>query len=342
MLTKVSMSVLGQCLTSGKLDPKWKVFPSILETKNVSIVPVGDSASTHYFSLEHDAPSLALARKSVKLENRTLIIVEPRSVHPEQFRKGVRRQYGRVIALSRRHLNGSMGEIWKGGHLSSPSAVLAEVAKGQQLDRKPNTVGLINENKFSLISGSQYKKRYLVINEFIENGHEFSLAGKDWDKGLAWTIAKQIHSGIRALSARIVPDFRQCHLPMNVNNKNLSYFGRVDSQFDFLRTLQFAVVIENEANYITEKLLNAVIAGCVPLFFGPPLSEFGIPDDVAIQINGLNQSFFDALQNCSREQIDQVILRGRQWITSTSTLARWGVLSGFERLASRIEELSVS
>jgi hypothetical protein len=41
-----------------------------------------------------------------------------------------------------------MGEIWKGGHLSSPAAVIAEVAKGQQLDRKPNTVGMINENKF--------------------------------------------------------------------------------------------------------------------------------------------------------------------------------------------------
>ena len=335
------MSVLGQCLTSANLDPKWKVFPSILESKHVSIVPVGNSESTHYFSLEHDGISLALAEKVVKLERRTLIIVEPRSVHPEQFRKNVRDKYGKIIALSRRHLNESMGEIWEGGHLATPPAVIAEVMKSQLLVRKPNTVGLINENKFSLIAGSQYKKRYLVINEFLDNGHEFSLAGKDWDRGLVWTIAKQIHSAIRALSARVIPDLRESHLPMRVKSKNLKYFGRVDSQFDFLRTLQFAVVIENEANYVTEKLLNAVIAGCVPLFFGPPLSEFGIPDDVAIQINGLNESFYDGMQNCSCEKIDQIILKGREWITSPSTLERWGVLSGFERLASRIEELSV-
>lgn len=336
------MSVLGQCLTSGELDPKWRVFPSVLESKHISIVPVGDPASSHYFSLEHDGTSLALAEKVVKLENRTLIIVEPRSVHPEQFRKGVRRQYGRVIALSRRHLNESLGEIWEGGHLSTPAAVVAEVIKSQQLVRRPNTVGLINENKFSLISGSQYKRRYLVINEFLENEHEFFLAGKDWDRGLVWTIAKQIHSAIRALSAGVVPDFRECHFPMRIKNENLEFLGRVDSQFDFLRTLQFAIVIENEANYVTEKLLNAVIAGCVPLFFGPPLSEFGIPDDVAIQINGLSESFYDALQNCTLEQIDQITLRGRRWITNPSTLERWGVLSGFERLASRIKELSVS
>ena len=341
MLTKVSMSVLGQCLTSGNLDPKWKVFPSILETKNISIVPVGDSASAHYFSLEHDGPSLALASKSVKLENRTLIIVEPRSVHPEQFRKKVRSNYGREITLSRRHWMGTLSEIWHGGHLGSPEAVIAEVTKSQNTIRQPNTVGLINENKFSLVSGNEYKRRYRVINEFLERKHEFSLAGSYWDKSLSWTFAKQAHSAIRTFSAGLIPDLRECHLPLRVQNKYLNYVGRVDSQFAFLRTVQFAIVIENEANYVTEKILNALISGCVPVYFGPPLSEFGIPDEIAIQINGLRFSAYDAVKNCSQERADQIITFGRKWITNPLTLERWSIETGFERLASRIEALTL-
>ena len=244
------------------------------------------------------------------------------------------------MALSHRHLIHKPGEIWFGGHLDTPSKVIADVKTSANIYRNNKSIGMINENKFSLISESLYKKRYLVVKEFIERSQEFQLAGKNWEKGYLWTIAKNIHAGLIALRSQNRPDLKRLYRPLDLGNPNIKYHGRVRSQLEFLRTLKFAVVIENEASYVTEKLLNAIIAGCVPIYLGPPLFEFGIPDDVAIQVNGFGASFYDAFKFSTDDQVNSVLNSGRNWITSTDTLHRWGVLAGFERLASRIKELS--
>ncbi len=339
-MPKISMAVLGTCITSKKLDPKWKVFPSILSGKGISVVPVGDSSSTHYFALEHSDKSLSKIDKIVDRKHRHLIIVEPKAVHPRQYIESVRNNYGHVLALSRRHLFGAEGEIWHGGHIDIPSNVISEVEISKNFYRKPKTIGLINENKFSLIPGSLYKKRYLVIKEFLERDQEFHLAGRNWGKGNIWSLAKNIHAGTMALRSQQIPRLNECRLSLDIDNPLLKYHGRVSSQLEFLRSLVFAVVIENEPTYLTEKLLNAIIAGCVPLFLGPPLSEFGVPDDVAVQVNGIKGSFYEAFRYSNPDQIASVLLKGRNWITNPETLDRWGVLSGFDRLSARIKELA--
>lgn len=339
-MSLISMSVLGTCITSKKLDPKWKTFPSILTAKGVSVVPVGDSSATHYFALEHSDKSLSKIEKTIDHRHRHLIIVEPKSVHPRQYIESVRNGYGHVLALSQRHLLGAEGEIWRGGHLELPSKVVSEVEISKTFQRKPKTIGMINENKFSLVSGSLYKKRYLVIKEFLERNQEFHLAGKNWGKGNVWSIAKNIHAGSIALRSKQLPRVNQCRLSLDLSNPSLKYHGRVSSQLEFLRSLEFAVVIENEPTYLTEKLLNAIIAGCIPLFLGPPLSEFGVPDGVAVQINGTRGSFYEAFRYSNPDQIASILHQGRNWITNPETLNRWGVLSGFDRLSTRIKELS--
>ena len=342
MTANVAMSVLGECLTSKNLDPKWQVFPSILRSKGVNIVPVGDAIATHYVALEHDRHCLNRVTNFVRTENRLLVVVEPRSVHPEQYMKKNQNLYGRVITLSRRHWWGKSGETWDGGHLPTTDLVLARLEESKQSVRMAGSVGIINENKFSLVPGNQYKRRFNVVKEFLDHEQDFCLAGKNWERGLVWTMAKQGHAMVRSLKSQIVPDFRECHLPLDVKSVGLNYFAQVQSQYDFLKQIDFAVVIENEATYLTEKLLNAVVAGCVPLFFGPPLSEFGVPDDVAIQVNGLRGSFYDAYRSTSQERSASIRSKGREWMSNPVTLERWSVLAGFNRLSSRIRELSLT
>ena len=137
-----------------------------------------------------------------------------------------------------------------------------------------------------------------------------------------------------------LPRLNECRLSLDIDNPLLKYHGRVSSQFEFLRKLEFVVVIENEPTYLTEKLLNAIIAGCVPLYLGPPLSEFGVPDDVAVQVNGIKGSFYEAFRYSNPDQIASILLQGRNWITNPKTLSRWGVLSGFDKLSTRIKELA--
>ena len=55
-----------------------------------------------------------------------------------------------------------------------------------------------------------------------------------------------------------------------LNNMPLS--SRADSKIDTLRRYKFCVAIENSADqhYVTEKVYDALVAGCVPIYFGAP------------------------------------------------------------------------
>ena len=45
------------------------------------------------------------------------------------------------------------------------------------------------------------------------------------------------------------------------------------------------LVIENEKTYLSEKLFNALLAGCIPIYIGPELTKFKLPRGIAIEIH---------------------------------------------------------
>jgi hypothetical protein len=73
---------------------------------------------------------------------------------------------------------------------------------------------------------------------------------------------------------------------------------------DTLSRYKYAIVIENSADFVSEKLFDCVSAGCLVLYVGPNLDEFNIRDhdlflcsadidevaNTALKILGLNQS----------------------------------------------------
>jgi hypothetical protein len=52
------------------------------------------------------------------------------------------------------------------------------------------------------------------------------------------------------------------------------YIGRVDDKFNAFSKYKYALIIENEADYVSEKLFDAIAAGCVPIYVGPNLSRY--------------------------------------------------------------------
>ena len=96
-MPSVSMVVLGECITQKELDLKWRIFPSMLRARNISVVPIRDTSATHFFALEHDDKSLRKIDSIVDVSNRVLVIVEPKTVHPAQHTKKVLDQYGIAV-----------------------------------------------------------------------------------------------------------------------------------------------------------------------------------------------------------------------------------------------------
>ncbi len=65
---------------------------------------------------------------------------------------------------------------------------------------------------------------------------------------------------------------------------------------DYLQRHTFALIVENcdATGYVSEKFYDALMAGCIPLYFGSPVPAHALPDDIYIDIRHFDNG--EALQ----------------------------------------------
>lgn len=121
-------------------------------------------------------------------------------------------------------------------------------------------VALIAGNKRLNMRGELYSKRLEAIHWFEKNApQDFDLYGVGWDlfdfgRGLPWRLLNRFRL-LRMLLAPKLTTFR----------------GSVLRKKPVLSQYQFAICYENVENipgYITEKIFDCFLAGCVPVYWG--------------------------------------------------------------------------
>ncbi len=123
---------------------------------------------------------------------------------------------------------------------------------------------LIVSNKSSNFKNELYSEREKLVRWFEKNYIEdFSLYGFGWNR-----FRFSGSMPIRALN-------RVPYLPEIVNmlfgKKFASYKGMVRDKSETMKKYRFAIAYENvkgENGYITEKIFDAMMAGCVPVYLG--------------------------------------------------------------------------
>ena len=114
--------------------------------------------------------------------------------------------------------------------------------------------------------GSLYDERLRCIRWFEENHlDQFQLYGGGWDKpffGGRWSV---LNRGLRTLY-RHTPVGRWISSPRRFP----SWRGAVPRKNEVLAKFRFAICYENfaEDNWITEKIFDALWAGCIPIYIG--------------------------------------------------------------------------
>jgi carbamoylphosphate synthase small subunit len=56
-----------------------------------------------------------------------------------------------------------------------------------------------------------------------------------------------------------------------------------EDKIGILSKYRVSLVIENEMTYLSEKLFDAWFAGCIPVYVGPEISDYGIPRSLVFQ-----------------------------------------------------------
>ena len=138
---------------------------------------------------------------------------------------------------------------------------------------RPIFACLINANKAfpKPMDDDLYKERINVIRWYERNAPEyFSLYGLGWSKPEpAFTSAKKITRRLKRIASQI---FGYKPFP--------SYVGEIEDKGSVYQKAKFAYCYENVANlpnYISEKIFDCLLNGCVPVYWGSHTIEEHIP-----------------------------------------------------------------
>ena len=132
------------------------------------------------------------------------------------------------------------------------------------LEQRTQFSCLINANKAfkEVLSTDLYLERLHTIRWYEKNAPEqFALFGMGWEKSVpAFTALGRLARLGSRLKTRLfgLPPFP-------------SYRGAVDDKASVLRNARFSYCYENSrdlSNYITEKIFDSLVNGCVPIYWG--------------------------------------------------------------------------
>ena len=212
-----------------------------------------------------------------KLPNKfnILILWEPQSVMPWQYKKSVLKKFDLVIPMS----------PWRAENLGfnqwafHPSSITP-----MQIDeslRKKNIV-MINAAKFSANKNSLYGLRRKSSKKLFDMNVGYELYGQNWHMKKSKELRERIWAVRKELMALNFPNLFEAF--SDIKYKYPEYMGPINEKLTKLAEFKYALVIENELDWITEKLFDALSAGCVPLYIGPNLSKFDQLSKCVIQL----------------------------------------------------------
>ena len=228
------------------------------------------ATSDIHFELNFDFPNKHLFGKY-----NVLIASEPASVVPWQYKRSILNKFDLIIPTGKSRRN----------HLSLTEWVPFPYRfQTHTIDEKlrTNSVIMINAAKFSAHKESLYGLRRKTSKELFKMQIEYKLAGENWKMPKTKEIRERIWAVRKEIRAGNIPNFREAF--SDFYYRFPEYAGRVDNKITELSKYKYALVIENEPDYVSEKLLDAITAKCVPIYVGENLADFKSLQNCIIQI----------------------------------------------------------
>jgi hypothetical protein len=125
-----------------------------------------------------------------------------------------------------------------------------------------------------------------------------------------------------------------------IGKKYSNYFGVTDDKNKTLSQYKIAVVIENSADFISEKLFDSIRAGCVSVYVGPNLEKYGIPKASAIQVDAKHEVVSDMVRSLLEESDEELEKIARNQRASLMKVSQdWNNTLVLSKLASDMVDI---
>lgn len=181
---------------------------------------------------------------------------------------------------------------------------------GIQNFREKKLCTMISGNKASSHPLELYSSRVNAIRFFEQcHANDFDLYGVGWDQLPA---SNKIFRALNRLTPATAKLFAK---------KFSSYRGKVKSKAETLNRYRFAICFENAREipgYITEKIFDCLVAGCVPIYWGAPDIGKHVPSDCYVDFESFKgfDELYRFMETYSEKDYENFLKATRAYLTS--------------------------
>lgn len=227
-----------------------------------------DASESLFVCLDLDRDSLRFMKVHKIPKDRALLVrYEPRVVCPENYRDSYLARFGKVIDIGRPWA--SQGANWPQNWPPKISRATGGLPQNQ------NRLVMVNANKLSFIKGEMYSLRRLSMRTL-----PLDTFGFGWDN--TWP------QKIRTLAGELLISVRNHQIPSLLASRwwfshPRNYLGECSNKIEVMSNYRFALVIENDLSFVSEKLFDALFSGCIPIYVGANLEFLDLPSGLVFE-----------------------------------------------------------
>ena len=174
----------------------------------------------------------------------------------------------------------------------------------------------ISSDKWSFVPGELYSLRLKMYSQDVR----IDLFGNGWGQpnwNRALLIAKELIICVRACLVPSISNLAVAFL------KPLNFKGIAKNKLEVLSAYHASLVIENDESSMSEKLIDCILAGTIPIYVGPPVLAFNIPDDLVIHSKSDTSSIQRAMDEALRWDSKEYRSRAWDWASQDITRSTW-------------------
>ena len=259
----------------------WKKFYDEFIKNNFRVV-TGNVKSNNfeYLVVNAHSPKSLKKAKNLKLDKSRLIMIywEPSVTAPNLHSYKIRSQYGIVYTPSKLWTKNLTGEYfsWPQGKINR------KVESFKVWNQRQNKAFIIASNKFSAVKGQNYTlRRSTNLLRDYDGQSMVDIYGSNWNRGFHYNLFQYLRQLNRTPLKNL--DKKSWH---NLARIQKNYYGAPSNKQIVGSRYKINLVIENSAEYVSEKLFEAHGTQNIVVYVGADLKSEGINPKIAIQCEG--------------------------------------------------------
>jgi hypothetical protein len=245
-----------------------------------------------------------------------LLRVEPSSVYPSQYTSEIESGYDFILDPGGTRNPDKIFLRWPYSYQQNPclpkavspslNVVIEKNFKEGVFDyerwsKRPIAISMVAANKISPNGTGNYSLRRVFAN--------YECAGALQVYGSLWTSPFyekfKYRLAVLKFAVQSKSEFSLLEIFSGIGKKFKNVIGPITDKHSIILNSKFSLVIENSDNYVSEKLLDALVGGSIPIYFGTDLLPAGIPEDLVVRSDAVSPDFLNVVNGMNAEDIEK-------------------------------------